>query len=202
MRATDPTATPPAARPVTTESTIHPIVSSATAAAMITEPVRVRKRSRSIRMRAITGIAEIDIAVARNRANTGRPTAVGTSASGNTIPSANPAANGRVKPPIQLPITAARALARIPSRASRPPISTSITTPVHEKTSRRARWVGSAGKRASNAFGAIQPSSEGPSMMPNTSSPTCSGMPIRAASSPPSRAARKRTATSTRKRNS
>ena len=47
----------------------HPTVSSTTPADRMTRPMLRLVRSRSMRIFAITGIAEIDIAVARNRLN-------------------------------------------------------------------------------------------------------------------------------------
>ena len=47
----------------------QPTVSSTTPADRMTRPMLRLVRSRSIRILAITGIAEIDIAVARNRLN-------------------------------------------------------------------------------------------------------------------------------------
>ena len=87
------------ARPVTAASMIHPTVSSATAVDMITWPTCDRNKPMSSRIRAITGMAEIDIAVAMNRANTDRPTAGPMSVSGMTIPRPNPSTNGHARSP-------------------------------------------------------------------------------------------------------
>ena len=74
------------------------------------------------------------------------------------------------------------------------------------RPSTRRRPGGHAGSappgRGRRRLGADPPEQRRPEHDADTSSPTCSGMPIRAASSPPSRAARNRTATSTRNRNS
>jgi hypothetical protein len=60
---------PPPIRPKTTAKTIQPTISLKIAALTTTIPRSLRYRSISIRVLAITGSAEIDIAVAKKRAN-------------------------------------------------------------------------------------------------------------------------------------
>ena len=58
---------PDDAAPAISDRMSQPTVSSTTPAERMTRPMLRLVRSRSIRILAITGIAEIDIAVARNR---------------------------------------------------------------------------------------------------------------------------------------
>ena len=126
-------------RPVITASRIQPTVSSATAVETMTMPIRVRNKPRSMRILAITGIAEIDIAVAMNSAKTGRSMFVGISRDGTTKPKAKPARKGRTNPPSHPQTTAPLAFRRMLKRVSSPVKSTRKMTPIHETISRRLR---------------------------------------------------------------
>ena len=138
INAIDPRVDPAGDETGDDESTIHPTVSSASAVERMIIPTFVRYRSRSIRIRAITGIAEIDIAVARKSANTGCEIPAGTSSSGNSKPRPNPARNGNPKPPIHPPTTAFGVRRSMPSRVSSPPIRTRKMTPIHHKIEQRS----------------------------------------------------------------
>ncbi len=90
----------------------------------------------------------------------------GTSCSGNTIPSAKPASEREAEAADPAADHRPRRSRRIPSRVSSPPIRTRKTTPIHDRTSRRLRCSWSAGNRASNACGETQPSSDGSEQHP------------------------------------
>ena len=85
--------------PRTKENKIHPTRSSNMADDMITVPISVRRRLRSIRILAITGRAEIERAVPTNRAKIRR--SAPTSAPrylGKISAAAKPNANGKITP--------------------------------------------------------------------------------------------------------
>ena len=120
-------------------------MSSAIAAASITCAMFRRIRSRSERIFAITGSAEIPSAVPMNSANTSRGVPSPTKASGSATPTATPARTGSTRLP-----SATRAVAR-PSRrinagsVSMPVRISSRNTPTQEGPASNARWSGSAG---------------------------------------------------------
>ncbi len=120
----------------------------------------------------MTGIAEIDTAVAMNRANTGRETSGPMNSVGTRYPNPRPSAKGSTKPPTH-PVATARPIRRmIPSRVSNPDSRTRKMTPSHPIISRSVRLVGSSGNSAANPVGHTSPNRDGPRAMPNTSSPT------------------------------
>ncbi len=111
-------------------------------------------------MRAITGIAEIDIAVPRNKANTARSTPAPIRREGTIHPSPAPMMNGRKKPPTQLHATTRPALRKSPKRISEPESITKNSTPIHPMISSRSRWFAPPGNTARKAPGQAAPRTE------------------------------------------
>ena len=155
--------------PVIIARTIQPIVSSTTAALNVSTPRLRRTRLRSIRILAITGIAEMPIAVAMKSISGRRP--LKTWESGRTTPSRIPEANGMAIPKNDAK-TAARPMFRIVRMSvSRPVSSIRSRSPRKETVSRCPVWP----KMACCISGQSCPRNEGPSRMPAISSPSTAG---------------------------
>ena len=77
----------------------------------------------------MTGIAEIDTAVAMNSANTGRETSGPMNADDTRYPNPRPSAKGSTKPPTHPVATALPTRRMIPSLISNPDSSTRKMTP-------------------------------------------------------------------------
>ena len=105
----------------TTERYTHPTVSSAMEAARMMAPTSRRVSLRSSSVFAITFTAEIDIAVARNRARTVRLPPWTRSGAGSHCPRANPVPKGS-RIPSTLVKSAARPSARSRRRSSSRPV--------------------------------------------------------------------------------
>jgi hypothetical protein len=136
---------PDLASPATMPSRIQPARSSAIAAAISTCAMLRRIRSRSERIFAITGSAEMPSAVPMNSANTSRSVDPPTNASGSARPRATPASTGSTRLP-----TATRAVARPRLRISAGSVSSPVrisrrNTPIQDGPASSARWSGSSG---------------------------------------------------------
>ena len=165
--------------PAISDKISQPVVSSTTPADRMTTPMLRLVRSRSIRILAITGIAEMVIAVARNNAKSRRLELSVRNSAGVNKPSARPPANG-MNMPISDEVSAERPRWRNSrTSVSRPVSSNKSTMPIHATTSSRWTCSGSGGKIAANPLGHSQPSSDGPSNRPAISSPITAGCPMR-----------------------
>src|SRR4029077_9438740 len=86
------------ATPAMSDKMSQPVVSSTTPADRMTMPMLRLVSSRSMRILAMTGIAEIDMAVARKTLNRMRLDGSPMNDSGVNMPSAKPLANGMIMP--------------------------------------------------------------------------------------------------------
>jgi hypothetical protein len=102
LTAVPPLAPPPAAMPATTDSRIQPTVSSIIPAARVTCPMSRRITFISIMTLAMTGMAEMLMAVPMKRANTTRWSGWAMKSPGRTKPRANPVRNGMLIPPAEM----------------------------------------------------------------------------------------------------
>ena len=188
LRAVPPLLPPPLAMPATTESKIQPTVSSIIPDAKVIWPMSRRMTFISIITLAITGMAEMLMAVPMKRAKTRRWSGLAMNSSGSRYPRARPVAKGTMMPPAEM------AAAPLPLRAmsftsvSSPVSISSMITPSQEMTSRRWNWAAFGGKSPSKALFEIDPRMVGPSTKPAMSSPTTEGSFILTAISPRIRA--------------
>ena len=141
MRPT-PARSPPAATAITTASSDQPSTSSTTAQAIASTPSGVRCMRRSLRIRASTGIAVIDIATPMNTTNatgdTDRPATVSCSGYNRTATPA-PRPNGSTIEAAAI-IPAARSRPRMSDRStSRPTMNMNSTSPSWATTVRYPR---------------------------------------------------------------
>ncbi len=150
------------------------------AAATVTCPMLRRIRSSSVRMRATTGSAEIDIATATKAANVNRDAASPKNGvSGITRPSPKPRPIGTTRLPIET------AAAFLPSRrssarsVSKPVSTSSSATPTHAIARIGALPSTLPGNSHSAWSGRNRPKRDGPISRPAPSSPTTAGWPAR-----------------------
>ncbi len=154
------------------------MMSSVAAHASARPPVSVRCMRRSVRIRASTGNAVIDIAAPMNSANGQKSTPSGlrpavASVSTKIFASPMPRLKGStIEQTDTEPATFPRPLTRETS-SSRPTTNMKSTRPTRARTSRKGRW--SIGKSCSLSS---MPSRLGPSSTPAAISPTTGGIPI------------------------
>ena len=161
-------------------------MSSVTPAPRITTPMFRRIRSRSVRMRAITGIAEIESAVARKSAKINRWSGAHQQAIGQRPSRARTRSTNGITMPSTRRVE--RGASEVPQarrgRSRGPSSSRSQIMPSQAITSRIWNCSGSRGKSASCRSGASMPSTDGPSSTPAVSSPITGGWPRRRKISP------------------
>jgi hypothetical protein len=170
------------------DSTSQPAVSSTTPAERITSPMLRRARSRSMRILAMTGMAEMAMAVARKKLKRTRRSGWARYWSGISEPSTKPLTKG-----ITMPIAEAMRAARPRLRSRRRSVSSPVssrrrTIPSSPTTSSRLNWAETRGNTAAASWGAKCPSTVGPRTIPAASSPMTAGSAIRRHSSAPTRA--------------
>ena len=184
----------PLAMPATTESIIQPMVSSLIPAAIIVWPMSRRIRLRSISTLAMTGMAEMDMAVAMKSEKTSRWLLSASKKSGRNCPNKKPDKKVTVMPPNETPM-AVRAWRRMSVKSvSNPVINSKNIAPMRLTTSSKYPCTAVWGTKKSPIRGTNPLNRDGPKIMPAKISPMTEGCPSLRAISPSPRAAKSKTA--------
>ena len=162
----------------------QPMVSSMTAVATMIWPTLRRMKFISRTTTATIFTEEIDSAVPMNSEATRRACGSGSRESGRNSPSAKPQAKGTRMPAIEIAMAALPTFFTSLRSVSMPVSSSKSRMPTCAMPSIIAFCSGVFGKIAACASGQIQPNSDGPRMMPASSSPITEGWPIRCMISP------------------